>query len=1012
MPTQHIRFGSFSLETEPLQLKRGVEQVALRPKGLEMLRYLAERPGRLVSKEELLERVWSGRVISQDGIRVCVREIRAALGDSAQMPRYLETVAGTGYRFLEGGDGSALFHEKPGSAVGRHSELLQLEGHLRRATDGQRQFVLISGEPGIGKTTLLKRFLAPLTRQNPARIVQGQCAIRYGKGEPYGPLLEALTRSCEGSEGSKIVTALRRYAPMWLLQLPGLTDPDDVEQLQRRIDGATPERMTRELCDTIEELARETLVVLVLEDLHWSDVSTINLLATLAQRPESAQLLLVGTYRPADAVLYSKHLRDIVRDLRDRGQCKELQLELLSCEDVTSHLVDRLGGSVSDSLAFEVFKHTNGNPLFMVNLTEGLMQQQLLVCRDGHWAISDKVQHMVDAVPNTLRSLISRRLEMLSREERLVLDSASVVGMEFSVSDIAGVLERTAEEADALCESLASRSQFINVVGVEKRLDGVINGRYQFQHPLYYDVLYEEVSERRRAHMRRRIAERIETSHIGQAPDETTIDSAEASSRTDSQPGRGTLPNSVAILPFENLSPVPDHAFFAAGVHETILNELIKVKDLCVMARTSVLRYSDGQTPISRIAADLNVQTVMEGTVQYADDRVRISVQLFDAESGKPLWSEMYDRAFTDIFAIETDIANRIASALRTELTPSERKMLTEKPTQSIKAYAAYLKAIAVGALAGGLETTQEQSAAVHQSLDKALTLDPNFALVYALKARDYAYSMARLIRHSDELTVTARDKLARENAERALALVGNCGLAQAALAVAHRFAWRDKEARFAFKCAMDLNPADPRILRDVAFFDLFRGRYDTALEAARKVVEIEPSLGNFLMGWTLMQMGEFEGALTACQNVLSLRPDFSLAHQLHGFIMLSRDDKVNALESLRLSETLGYESSVYAIAQTGFAYQILGYREGALRIFEKIEFLAHEYVVTDAAWALAYLAVEDPDKALRSLSRAAEQRSAGEDISVSTIASNTLFAPVLDQPEFLVLRRKLGFAG
>ena len=298
------------------------------------------------------------------------------------------------------------------------------------------------------------------------------------------------------------------------------------------------------------------------------------------------------------------------------------------------------------------------------------------------------------------------------------------------------------------------------------------------------------------------------------------------------------------------------------ALHEAILNELVKVRDLHVMARTSVLRYSDGQTPISRIAADLNVQTVMEGSVQYADDRVRITAQLVDADSSAHLWSEIYDREFRDIFAIQTDIATRIASVLRAELTPRERETLAEKPTQSSEAYAFYLRAIAVGALAGGLETTPEQSAAIHQSLDQALTLDPNFALAYALKARDYAYSMARLVRCSDELTVTVRDELARENAERALALDADSGLAHAGLAVAHRFARRDKEARLAFKRALELNPSDPRVLRDVAFFDLFRGRYDTAFEVARKLSRSNPGLGTSSSAIRSCPWAKLEGAL------------------------------------------------------------------------------------------------------------------------------------------------------
>ena len=149
-------------------------------------------------------------MVNQDGIRVCVREIRAALGDSAEMPQYLETVAGTGYRFLECRDGSALFPETNGPMVGRESELHQLEDYLRLASDGERQFVLISGEPGIGKTTLLERFLDTVTGKRVARIARGQCVVQYGKGEAYGPLLEVLTRLCQEPDGLETVAVLQR----------------------------------------------------------------------------------------------------------------------------------------------------------------------------------------------------------------------------------------------------------------------------------------------------------------------------------------------------------------------------------------------------------------------------------------------------------------------------------------------------------------------------------------------------------------------------------------------------------------------------------------------------------------------------------------------------------------------------------------------------------------------------------------------------------------------------------
>ena len=174
---------------------------------------------------------------------------------------------------------------------------------------------------------------------------------------------------------------------------------------------------------------------------------------------------------------------------------------------------------------------------------------------------------------------------------------------------------------------------------------------------------------------------------------------------------------------------------------------------------------------------------------------------------------------------------------------------------------------------------------------------------------------MARLVRCSDELTVTARDELARQNAMHALALGADSGLAHAGLAVANRFARRDEEALFAFDRALELSPSDPRVLRDTAFYHLFRGRYDSALEIARKIVRTEPGLGSFIVAYALMPIGELESALAACRNALSLHPDLSLAHQLHGFIMLAKGGG---------GQGAGIPS---AVGQAGIQSQCLRYR-------------------------------------------------------------------------------------
>jgi predicted ATPase len=179
------------------------------------------------------------------------------------------------------------------------------------------------------------------------RTGRGQCVEHSGEGEPYLPFLEALWQLSHGPAQDTILAVLRRYAPLWLVQLPGLVSEPELERLQRQVGGATPARMRRELAQALEVLAADALLVLVLEDLQWSDRATVDLLASLVQRREPAQLLVLGTYRPVDVVLQAHPLHAMVQELGGRGQVRELPLELLPAEDVAAYLSGRLQGPVA-----------------------------------------------------------------------------------------------------------------------------------------------------------------------------------------------------------------------------------------------------------------------------------------------------------------------------------------------------------------------------------------------------------------------------------------------------------------------------------------------------------------------------------------------------------------------------------------------------------------------------------------------------------------------------------------
>jgi len=201
------------------------------------------------------------------------------------------------------------------SLVGREAELAALHQRLGAALQGQRQIVFLAGEPGIGKTALVDAFLAQLHARTDIRITSGQCVEQYGPGEAYLPLLEATTRLCRAPGGERHIEALQRYAPSWLAQLPGLLEPQAFDRLQQHVQGVSRERMLREMAEAVEGFTTQRGLVVALEDLHWSDASTLDWVTYMARRREPAKLLILGTYRPADILAGTHSLRGIVQEL-------------------------------------------------------------------------------------------------------------------------------------------------------------------------------------------------------------------------------------------------------------------------------------------------------------------------------------------------------------------------------------------------------------------------------------------------------------------------------------------------------------------------------------------------------------------------------------------------------------------------------------------------------------------------------------------------------------------------
>ncbi len=517
-----IEFPPFRLDPADARLSRGAAAIALRPKTFAVLQYLAERPGQLVTKRELLDAVWADINVTDGALKVCIREVRKALEDSAQQPKYIATEHRRGYRFIAATTGAAAHPRVAGVGVqpaapfiGRDAEVLRLGDHWQQALSGRRQVVFITGEPGIGKTTLVEALLATIrTASRDAWVARGQCIEQYGAAEAFLPILEGLGRLCRQPGGERLVALLRAYAPSWLLQLPGLIPANDRAALQREYSGTSRKRMLRELVVGLEAVTADTPLVLVLEDLHWSDVSTLEVIAALARRVEPARLLVLGSYRAVDATSTDFPLQAIAHELLLHRQCAELSLGGFGEAAVSAYLAIRFGGrNLAPTLAPLIYECTDGNPLFMVNVADHLVARGLIAPDGDEWRLQAPLREVEHAVPQSLRHMLQTLLDALPPAELRVLEIASVAGVEFSGKGLTAALARSGDDVEARCRQLVRRRRFLRSLGSSEWPDNTLGARYAFTHALYQDVLYTRIPPARRRRLHQQIGERLEAGY-------------------------------------------------------------------------------------------------------------------------------------------------------------------------------------------------------------------------------------------------------------------------------------------------------------------------------------------------------------------------------------------------------------------------------------------------------------------------------------------------------------------
>ena len=530
-----IHFAPFRLHPRQARLLNRDCPVALRPKTFAVLVYLAEHRGELVTKRDLLDAVWKDIAVTDDMPRISVRELRRALGDDARAPRYIETVRGQGYRFI-GAEHLPADEELPAdretaagvALVGREAELEVLRSLAHAATRGRRRMALITGEAGIGKTTLLDAALDELLPVPDDRILlgRGQCIEQRGESEPFHPLLEVIADWCRGPLRETVTEALQTFAPTWSRELPWL-ERGVSGKVADELPARNGERIRREFCALIEGLARATTVVLVLEDLHWCDQATLDLLRALAQRREPARLLLLGTVQAADGIPADHPVARLKEELVRKQLCHALPLERFDKALVERFLAQRFEDeAIAQLLAPIVHGQTDGNPFFVRVVSDYLIDEEFVEQVEGAWklgvdpgSIGRRRGERWLGIPGSIQHMVEVELGRLDSRECTMLEAASLAGVDFSAQLVAAATDSDLEEVEEVCDALARRGRLIRTTGETGWPDGSMGARYGFLQTVYREVLQQRVSPARRRRLHERLAARLEAGFSGNTDD-------------------------------------------------------------------------------------------------------------------------------------------------------------------------------------------------------------------------------------------------------------------------------------------------------------------------------------------------------------------------------------------------------------------------------------------------------------------------------------------------------------
>jgi len=489
-------FDDFRIDSGQFMLVRHGQPQPITPTVFRILLHLLGNAGRVVTKEELVSNVWPDSYVAEGNLNRNVSTLRKVLGEKPRDHRYIETIPKTGYRFIapvrqteyQPANGLMAVSAQPArrTIVGRSIERRDQLHTFDQMKEGRGGIVCLSGENGMGKTALTEAFLADLAdRGDTFNLAVARCSEPLTQPEPYEPFLECVSSLLAAESTADLV---RSHAPTWHRTITQAAEDGGGS-------GNGGGRMKREFYELLRQMSVAHPLVLVIDDFHWADIASVELLSFLASRLVTMRVLIVVCVRPVDLMLQKHPFLQARAQMAAGGLIKEIVLPPLTKSHIQELIASELPvGALSDDLASFVLARSEGNPLFAVEILRKLRQDAGFAKRQ-------------DAVPDPIRSLIRSRLEPLHETDRGLLAAASVQGYEFDSAILAKSLTMMPEEVEERLQAVCEVHGLIRRLRDEELMDGKFTVRYSFVHALCQLVCQESIPPTRKASLNSAVAE-------------------------------------------------------------------------------------------------------------------------------------------------------------------------------------------------------------------------------------------------------------------------------------------------------------------------------------------------------------------------------------------------------------------------------------------------------------------------------------------------------------------------